>query len=383
MLSFIHLPKTRAICRMRCVLISSGLSLLFVTILSFKVLAQCEGDFDVEGDVDGGDVAVMAELLRRADAQGVNAADLAVFAADFGRRDCPLPPAAPPNLFNIGNSIGEGEAAEDDIGVVHHETVWSTGYDGGDSVDTLNERFKVADPAGYYQNDDAWDGIYNQAESGAEMVDFAAQANAMAAATGATPSGTTGMVTVLLGNNDVCSADSIAELTNAAVLDAFQNNYRAGLNVLAASPAVRDAYIHVSGLPDIYWLWIAKRSDFVCRYIIWPFVPCQILLENPGDDCASSASRNDPDMIYSGDGNNCVRRKLFHAAIRDHYNPILRYVLMEYKIKGLLPNAYYVDIFDIRFDDNDVNDGDCFHPSTQGHARIAAEQWIRSPWRDR
>ncbi len=50
-------------------------------------------------------------------------------------------------------------------------------------------------------------------------------------------------------------------------------------------------------------------------------------------------------MIYPGDGSDCVRRKLFHAAIRDTYNPILRNVLEEYREAGELPNARYTDIF--------------------------------------
>src|SRR5680860_225579 len=34
----------------------------------------------------------------------------------------------PMNQFNIGDSIGEGEAAEGTIGSTNHQTVWSTGY---------------------------------------------------------------------------------------------------------------------------------------------------------------------------------------------------------------------------------------------------------------
>ena len=51
---------------------------------------------------------------------------------------------APGNLFNIGDSIGEGEAADGTIGEPHHETVWSTGYKGGDGVSAFNERFEAA-----------------------------------------------------------------------------------------------------------------------------------------------------------------------------------------------------------------------------------------------
>jgi hypothetical protein len=80
------------------------------------------------------------------------------------------------------------------------------------------------------------------------------------------------------------------------------------------------------------------------------------------------------------EADNWIRRKQFHAKIRDIYNPILRDVLMEYVFDGRLPNAYYVDILDIQFDDTQVNDSDCFHPSADGHELLAEEQWCRSPW---
>ena len=45
---------------------------------------------------------------------------------------------------------------------------------------------------------------------------------------------------------------------------------------------------------------------------------------------------------------------------------------------GQLPNAYYVDIFDVKFGSSHVNNGDCFHPSTAGHELMADEAWCRS-----
>ena len=218
--------------------------------------------------------------------------------------------------------------------------------------------------------------MFNHAVSGAQMADFVAQAQAIVAAAAQTPSGRAGMITVLLGANDVC-APSLGEMTDPAL---FETQYRAGLEVLAASNTTKNAQIHVSGLPAIYWLWDAKYSNFVCRVFVWPFVPCQDLLASPADDCASSASREDPDTIYPGDGVNCQRRKQFHAIIRDTYNPILRDVLAEYRDSGRLPNARYTDIYDVRFDSQDINNGDCFHPSTTGHALLAETEWCRTHW---
>jgi lysophospholipase L1-like esterase len=284
----------------------------------------------------------------------------------------------PANQFNIGDSIGEGEAADNTIGEAHHETVWSTGYNGGDSVNSFNERFNNIPPDVYYENNASRDALFNHAVSGAVMADFAGQAQGVISAAALTPSGQAGMVTVFLGSNDVC-APSLGEMTDPGV---FEAQFRAGLDELAGSDLTRTAQIHVSGLPAIYWLWNAKRNNFLCRWFIWPQVPCENLLDGAGDDCVSDTSREDPDTIYYNpdDGSNCVRRKQFHAAIRDTYNPILRRVVEEYRESGKLPNVRYTDIFDVRFDSADVNSGDCFHPSTTGHALIAETEWTRTHW---
>jgi lysophospholipase L1-like esterase len=254
--------------------------------------------------------------------------------------------------------------------------VWSTGFNNSDIVDSFNERFEVDDPEAYFENDEVRDQIFNHALSGAKMNDFAAQANQVVNAAALTPSGKAGMVTVLLGNNDVC-ADSVSEMTDPAQ---FEAQYRAGLDILADSDVTQSADIHVSGIPAIYWLWEAKSDRAGCRFIWWLGGVCQALLQNPADDCESTASRNDPSTDYPNDGDNCLRRKAFHRTIRDIYNSILSDVLQEYIDDGRLPNAQYVDVFDARFDDNHVNNGDCFHPSVDGHALLADEEWLGSKW---
>ena len=57
----------------------------------------CEGDYDLDGDVDGSDLAVFAAAYVKGDLKAdlngdgkVNTIDLAIFAADFGRTDCPV-----------------------------------------------------------------------------------------------------------------------------------------------------------------------------------------------------------------------------------------------------------------------------------------------------
>lgn len=376
---------------LKILFIAAGLSILLWFAVSAQGLAECEGDTDRDGNVDETDLIKLASEFGRTDCRpsapcrgdidptgaldlDVDGNDLALLINDFGRVDCPLPP--PANLFNIGNSIGEAEAADNVIDSSNHDAVWSTGYEPTDIIYSLNERFEDIDPAGYYENNASRDPIFNHALSGSVMHDFVTQANEVVAAAGTTPSGTGGMVTILLGNNDVC-APTLNDMTDPTL---FELHYRMGLDILAASAATKNAYIHISGIPAIYWLWNAKRTDFLCRFIIWPFVPCQNLLASPANDCGNGDSELDPDNIHPDDGDNCVRRKQFHARIRDVYNPILRNVLLEYKMDQRLPNAYYVDILDIQFDGYHVNSGDCFHPSVEGHELLAEEQWCRSPW---
>ena len=277
------------------VLIHIGICFIFMFFISAEIFAQCEGDLNRDGDVDGDDVAAFTGnfgvldcptvLPCMGDIHPVGAPDgdideddLAVFVVDFGRTDCPV--KSPLNLFNIGNSIGEGIAANGIIGSKHHETVWSTGYNRNDTVYTLNERFEDVDPLGYYENIADRDVIFNKAVEGDEMEDFEVQAGKVVEETGEKPpeeppSATVGMVAVFLGNNDVCT-DEVDTMTD---LKLFEEQYSAGLEVLAKSEATKNAYIHVVGIPDIYWLWIAKRDSSWCRDWVWPLVPCRQLLE--------------------------------------------------------------------------------------------------------
>jgi lysophospholipase L1-like esterase len=358
--------------------------------------AYHDGDINIDGTVTVADLLWAEQALlggRNLDTAQTRHGDVAPLVAGYPQPDGVLDagdmailyriafdgflfalPPYPFNQFAIGDSISEGEAAQGDIGNPHHESVWSTGYDY--SVSSLNERFETLDGAAYYENTAGRDPVINQAQSGATMADFAAQAQAVVTATAQTPAAAAGMVTVLLGSNDVC-ADSMTAMTNPKL---FEAQFSAGLDVLAASDTTRHARIHVSGIPAIYWLWNAKYSNFWCRVFIWPFVPCANLLDNPQDDCADAVSRQDPDNIHPGDGSDCRRRKDFHRIVRAEYNSRLRNTVAKFRADGTLPNVTYTDVYDVRFDSAHVNGGDCFHPSTAGHALLAEKEWCRTPW---
>jgi len=283
----------------------------------------------------------------------------------------------PLNQFNSGDSIGEAQAAATStIGAdtKYHQHVWSTGY--GVNVNSYNNRFEAAAPSLYTANDSTLDAVFNHAVSGAVMADFVSQAQEIVADAEALPEGRAGMVTVLLGNNDVC-APSQNSMTDPQL---FEDQFKAGLDVLAGSEATRNAQIQITGIPAIYWLWVAKRGNLLCLAFIWPFVPCQSLLGDAGTDCISSASRNDPDTDYDNERQACTDRKLFHRAIRDNYNSRLSDVTDQYREAGLLPNARYVDIYDVQFSSSDITNADCFHPSVDGQAKLAQETWCRTHW---
>ncbi|MGD2055559.1 MAG: SGNH/GDSL hydrolase family protein [Gammaproteobacteria bacterium] len=283
----------------------------------------------------------------------------------------------PLNQFNIGDSIGEAQAADSSaIGddTKYHEYVWSTGY--SDSFNSYNKRFEAAATSLYTENNATLDAVFNHAVSGAVMADFVSQAQGVVAEAEALPGGKAGMVTVLLGNNDVC-APSLDSMTDRQL---FEDQFKDGLDVLAGSAATRNAQIQITGIPAIYWLWVAKRNNFLCWFFIWPNVPCQNLLGEATIDCVSSTSRNDPDNDYPNETQACTDRKQFHRAIRDEYNSRLRDVTDQYREDGLLPNARYVDIYDVQFSSSDITDADCFHPSVDGQAKLAQKTWCRTHW---
>jgi len=382
---------------LRFKLCSCLLPVVYAIAATTALAAENDGDINIDGQINAQDSiwARQAVLENRSlTAQQFSHADVAPLVSGVPQPDGIfnlgdvsvidrialglLDFSYPGNQFNIGDSIGEGEAADGTIGEPHHETVWSTGYNGADIVNSFNERFESFAPDKYFENNATRDQGFNRAVSGSVMADFASQAQSIVDIAPLTPSAKAGMVSVFLGNNDVCAVNN-ASMTNPAI---FESQYRAGLDVLSGNTVTRNAQVNVSGIPDIYWLWVAKRDVLWCRVFVWPFVPCENLLDSPTDDCESSASSNDPDNVYPGDGSNCLRRKEFHRLIRDTYNPILRDVVAEYRDSGKLPNARYTDIFDVRLQSADVNNGDCFHPSTQGHALLAQQEWCRTHWRN-
>ena len=79
--------------------------------------------------------------------------------------------------------------------------------------------------------------------------------------------------------NDV-RRSSMAKMTAPAPFEA----QTARFDVPGASDATVVACIHVSATA-IYWLWKCQVQRLSgCRVFAWPFVPCENLLDDPGDE---------------------------------------------------------------------------------------------------
>ena len=51
-------------------------------------------------------------------------------------------------------------------------------------------------------------------------------------------------------------------------------------------------------------------------------------------------------------------------------------------MRDLIFFSCFNDVFGIRFEADHINTGDCFHPSIEGQAYLAHNQWEQSPWAD-
>ena len=209
---------------------------------------------------------------------------------------------------------------------------WSTGS--STTVNSHYRRILAANPAILGRN-------FNEAESGAEMDAFAAQASA-AVARGAR------YVTVLLGANDVC-AGSEAGMTPVTT---FEAEFVAGMETLAQGlPSSR---VYIVSVPDVYRLWEILHTNASAR-LVWTIAGiCQSMLANPGSTAPADAAR---------------RQRVRARNIA--YNNVLASVCARYVHCRFDGNA----AFNADFVPTDVSTRDYFHPSVAGQRKAAAVTW--------
>jgi lysophospholipase L1-like esterase len=178
---------------------------------------------------------------------------------------------------------------------------------------------------------------YNDARSGARMVDLNRQAEAAV-------SQKVDYVTILMGANDACTS-SVTSMTSP---DTFKSQFQQAMTTLRRG--LPSAYVFVVSIPDVYHLWeIGYASD--AAVIAWDvYNICQSLLANP-----RSTAQVDQDR----------RLKVKNQIIG--FNSALQAVCAEYARCKFDNNA----VFNYRFTLDLVSKWDYFHPNAAGQAVLA------------
>jgi len=205
---------------------------------------------------------------------------------------------------------------------------WSTGTNS--AVNSLYSRILTANSAISGKN-------FNDAKTGAKMVDLAGQAST------AVSQGVQ-YVTIMMGANDVCTS-TVAGMTPVATvatqLDAALANISAGLP---------DARIFVASIPNVYHLWQIYHTNFGA-ILVWGFAGiCQSLLARPTSTSATDTARRQQVNQRVLDDN---------AAIK---TTCAKYVHCRYDGGA----AYGVN-----FTTSEVTTRDYFHPSVSGQLHAA------------
>lgn len=216
----------------------------------------------------------------------------------------------PDSMATIGDSISRGALADDSLDDDQPEHVWSTGYDGGDIVNSHLERIRVVN---------AGAPGYNNAWNGAASDDLLAQSNT-------TVGQGVDYVTIQMGGNDVCG-DNTAEMASVATWTARWNE---AIDVLQAG--LPGADILVTSVVNVRRVYDVGSSNFGCQ-LKW----------NTFDFCSN--------MLTNGS----TQRNEATARLLD-YNSALASLT---STQGVW---YDADSYGIAFSRGQLSSIDCFHP---------------------
>jgi lysophospholipase L1-like esterase len=207
---------------------------------------------------------------------------------------------------------------------------WSTGTN--TSVNSWYLRLRTQNPALV---------AYNDAKTGAKMVDLAGQA-ATAATQGAQ------LVTILMGANDVCTS-SVTTMTPAATVAAQLTQ---ALQTLTSADSTRQIY--VASIPNVYHLWEIFHLNWSADFV-WGFAGiCQSLLASPRSTTTTDQNRRLQVKQRTIDDNTAIQQACA-AFTQCHYD------------NGAA--------FAVQFTTSDVTTRDYFHPNVSGQAKAAAAEW--------
>lgn len=265
-----------------------------------------------------------ARSVRAAFATAVIAVALIASAGSAAATTEPIPSS----MSSLGDSITRGFNA---CGwyVDCTSRSWSTGSDS--SVNSHYLRIRAKNSAIYFRN-------YNDARTGAKMVDLNGQATA-AANRGVE------YVTILMGANDACTS---SESTMTSVTT-YRSQLEQAMNTL--SSRLPTARIFVSSVPDIKRLWFIGKDSSSARSAWSGFGICQSMLKSP-----TSTAQADVD-----------RRNRVQQRVID-FNTQLAQVCALHAHCDYDDNA----VFNYQFVLSQVSGWDYFHPNTSGQAVLAS-----------
>lgn len=187
---------------------------------------------------------------------------------------------------------------------------------------------------------------YNDAKSGARMIDLAGQLRTAA-------NQHVQYVTVLMGGNDVCTS-SESTMTSVA---AFRSQFTTAMNAITSgSPSTR---VYVVSIPNVYNLWSVLKDNFTARTVWALFGVCQSMLANPQSTAQADVDRRARVLQRETD-----------------FNAMLGSVC------ALYTHCRYDNgaVFGTTFTAADVTSRDYFHPSISGQAKLAAASWAAGYW---
>jgi lysophospholipase L1-like esterase len=187
---------------------------------------------------------------------------------------------------------------------------------------------------------------FNDAKSGARMVDLAGQL-----ATVATQN--VDYVTVLMGGNDVCQPSESAMTPVADFTAQFSN---AMATFTAASP---NTNVYVVSIPNVYNLWNVLKNNGLARFIWALGGVCQSMLARPTSTQTADVQR---------------RARVLQREV--DYNSALAAICAQYVRCRFDGNS----VFGITFAASDVSTRDYFHPSLAGQKKLAQVSWSAGYW---
>ena len=239
----------------------------------------------------------------------------------------------PSKMAALGDSITRAYNVDGSNFGEHPEHSFATGYDSKDIVSSHYERIlaKNRQIKGYN---------YNDAVSGADMDDLAAQVD-KAISQGAQ------YVTIEMGGNDICKGD----LASVTTVEQYRAEFKLAADKLKAG--LPNAKVYVMSVPDVYLLWKLYDGHWQAEWTWSNFGICQAMLSN---------SRTETERQWL-------------RGINMQYNDALAQEAAAY---GFHWDGYAV--FNTQFIREDVSQVDFFHPSMKGQKKLAEGSWAAGPY---